>query len=187
MTKPRFDGGDSPFGDWLRKQPFLSSQHFVASDVDWMMHRYRPEVDRQGTREINYMMFLETKTYCAELSKSQHETLWFHHQLLNKRRRLALVGGANRRAVWHFGVSLLTMEGDHPTDGELFWGRFAFDGSISRVPICERQLIQLLRFDIEPNHLRSMNARRHHKTQAIEITEKSPLGFEITKRIVQRS
>jgi hypothetical protein len=190
MTIHRRDGNDSPFGAWLRRQPELSSQHFVASDIDWVIHRYKPEIDSVGSREVNYMMFVEVKTFSANLTPSQHESLWFQHQFFQAKqgkKLLMLVGGKSRRAVWHFGVSVLVFTGHSPEDSQIKWGRFISDGSLTFRDITKHELVRLLRFDLHPDILNPMSARRHHKTRRIEHIERTELGFETPRRFISRS
>lgn len=190
MTTSRRDGNDTPFGHWLRQRPEIDSRHFVASDIDWVLHRYRPEVDSVGTREINYMMFLEVKTFGADLNFSQAESLWFQHQLFQQKqgkRNLLMQGGRARRAVWHFGVSVLRMQTDSPSSGDIMWCRFDSIGTLQWKLISEHQLIQLFRFDLHPDSLNPMSARRHHKTRRIEHIERTELGFETPRRFISRS
>lgn len=190
MTTARRDGNDTPFGAWLRRQAELSSQHFVASDIDWVIHRYKPEIDSVGTREVNYMMFVEVKTFSACLNNSQHESLWFQHQFFQAKqgkKSLMLVGAKARRAVWHFGVSVLVFTGGSPEDSQIQWRRFRSDGSLSRRSITEHELVRLLRFDLHPDSLNQMSARRHHKTREVVSVQTTPLGFDAVRTVIKRS
>lgn len=187
MTRQRTYGEDTPFGAWLRRQPALSSTHFVASDVDWVLHRYRLDEDKVGTRDLNFMMLLETKTHGARLNSSQQETLWFQHQLLKRSGQLRLIGARAKRAVWSFGVSVLVMDGESPACGGMVWARFRSDGSLSEKCVSEQQLIQLFRFDLHPDSLKPMIARRHHKTREMVVCEKTQLGFYADRVDVHRS
>lgn len=179
----------SPFGVWVATQPELESTHFVNEDIDWVLHRYKPMVDGVGTRDVNFMMFIEVKTFGAVPTNSHLESLWFTHQFFaysRGKRELMLPGVKSKRTVWHYGCSLLRLFDDSPR-GRVEWGRFDRNGDVSYKTISEQQVRELFRFDIDPDSLKPLTTRRHHKTREIVALEKTPLGFFRPHRTVKRS
>lgn len=191
MTRVRVHESDSPFGAWIRSRPDLDSvaQSIVVTDVDFLIQRYRVEIDAQGSRDMNYLMHVEIKTRSAMPSPSQHETLWIQHQCVaSKRKRLDLRG--RRRDVWHFGVFVLSMPGERPDDGPYVeWCSFLMDGQFRRTKLKPDTLAKVLRFDLRPDNPRQpfARARRHHKTRNIVVEERTPLGFAVDRELTFRS
>lgn len=193
MTSVRRYGDDTPFGRWVREQNSLESrQHgFTANDADWIFHKYKTNIDGNGSRSVQLMMLCEVKTRLATPNKDQQETLYFMHQLLNQKRvlRRPFKGPVS---VWHFGVYVLRMEGEAPKDGEeMAWGRFDAYGSIRwRTTRDTRKIVQLLGFSRAPDNpdetLRA-RLRRHHHAKTIERTIRTELGFRVAESQTVRS
>ena len=192
MTRDRLYGSDTPFGQWLRQQPDLDSHQegLVISDSDWMFQKYRMNiVDNVGTRELQFLMMVEVKTRCGEPSSSQQETLFFYHQMLNRKTMLRRI---NRSPVmvWSFGVFVLSLEGEEPeASHRMRWGVFQSDGSLQYFCTNSIETIkEVLRFDRRPSEpQKELELRRHHSTQEITVTECMPLGFAIEKVVMRRS
>ena len=191
MTTQRRDGGaeETPFGKWVRAQDDLDSisECLTVNDVDMMFHKYRIELDGIGPRKVQLMLDLEVKTFDRMPSSDQRQTLFFHHQLLSSTGPLLDSRNGGQASVWHFGFFVLSMSGLHPGEPDpcLMWCRFDEVGKLFPVPISVQSLKEILRFDIRPDTLEPISLRRHHKTQRVEYTETTPLGF-VTPRIVKR-
>jgi hypothetical protein len=170
VTIARRYGEDTPFGKWVREQRELDSHQFslTLNDADWIFHRYRTEADGVGTRDLQCMMLVETKTRYAVPRPSQLETLYFLHQMLNRKGELRRPGKPCV-ALWSYGVFVLSLQGTHPGDSKgANWGQFDERGRLDWTPIRgPRQLIEILRFDLAPDTLTRFSARRHHKTRVI--------------------
>jgi hypothetical protein len=168
VTIARRYGEDTPFGKWVREQRELDSHQFslTLNDADWIFHRYRTEVDAVGTRDLQCMMVVETKMYYAVPRQPQLETLFFLHQMLNRKGVLRRPGKPSV-ALWSYGVFVLSLQGTHPGDSRgANWGRFDERGQLNWTPIESRQqLIEILRFDLTPDTLEPLSTRRHHKTR----------------------
>jgi hypothetical protein len=187
MTRDRIFGEhETPFGRWLRSkghEGVLPSSSLVASDCDFIIHRYKMEVDGIGQRAVQALMFLEVKTRNADPSDSQRDTMWLNHLLCSDKRKKV-----NGRSVWHFGVSFLSLPGETPDDAPgARWGRFQKGGVIHWTHISSRQIEQLLHFDIDPDSFCARPFRRHHVTREVQVVERFPLGFQSETRIKHAS
>lgn len=173
---------ETPFEAWMRNHEKLDSrlEGIVRFDCDVLLHRYKtrpPDKKSQARaalgecRMVQCMMFIEVKSHLAELSDAQRDTLGLFSQVLkNQRTNIhGLKGG--RRALNHrapltvysyhlgkrvqlrlYGGHLLQIEGDVPEAGKVIrW---------DNKPITLDQLVQLLRFEIEPDGLRPIDWRR---------------------------
>lgn len=189
MTRDRVFGDDTPFGAWLRAQPSLDSTRsaLAASDVDMMLHRYKANIDGMGSRRVALMMNVEVKTRLAMPSDSQRQTLFFQHQLLHEKRALRDIK-PGKVSVWHFGYFVLSISGERPDESdEMYWMRFADDGSFEPDPVTHQQLLDILGFRLNPETLRDLSLRRHHKTRRIIMRELTPLGFEVDRVLTRHS
>lgn len=203
MTRQRMFGSDVPFCDWLRRQASLPSYSseigFVATDVDLCIHRYIETVDSMGTREIQSLMHVETKTRGGFPPDSQLDTLYKLDKIYRKK-------PSKDERTWpftlrHLGVSILIMSGVDPDSSDwMQWVRFkktksgisrATIGAMEYLGTCryisKDELLSLLRFDIDPDTFSEKLFRRHHKTRTITETILTPLGFSEEKRITMRS
>ena len=192
MIRQRTFGSDTDFMAWLRSQekdlPSSSSDcGFVATDNDAHVHRYKTAVDKMGTREIQCLMFLEVKTRGGDVPQSQLDTFVKLHHFIGRRR-----SKFNKQALLHYGVSFIFLSGTDPENSEVItWGRFerrkGREYEIVRTKITKEQLLQLLRFDLDPDTLSPQPFRRHHKTQYVVRRVKAELGFEYDQIVVKRS
>jgi hypothetical protein len=186
MTKRRIYGEDKAMMNWVRNHPELPSYSLnhgrTVNDVDFLIHQYKTEVDALGTREIQFMMHIETKSRNGRPDSSQLDTLYKEHIMKKGTKR---IGG---KQVRHHGVSILSMSGLDPSESAtLTWGRFQCDGSIKYNQITESELISLMKFEKDPDTLLRIDLRRHHKTKRIFKVERSPLGFDVSVAKVHRS
>lgn len=120
---------------------------------------------------VQCVMQLELKTHGSELTEAQRDTLYIANQIMRNRRQTPTknlrhqAGTAPLKAystmsghnvhVRNFGVQLLRLSGTSPDDSEHIWW-----GKGREIEI--ETLIQLLRFDLDPDTLRPLDLRRHH-------------------------
>lgn len=179
----------------MQRNPDLESgRHTLAvTDADMIFHRWKANVDGLGTRRVQLAMWVEVKTFGAELTESQHETLFFHHQSLSTQGKTVSVKTlrGDVRAFWHFGVYVLRLPGAEPDETGCIWGVFNPDGTItwweSMAPHL-KSLNELLRFDLRPDRpIERISLRRHHKTRRIERQVITGLGLQVSEIVVNRS
>ena len=181
MTKPFATRTDCPhcgashtvetaFGRWMRHEPALDSREgIVCFDCDILLHRYQIAIDKGKSREIQCLMFVEVKTFNADMSPSQRDTMTLFSQVLknlrsDRRGRKAgdhktmalafswLLGRSVRLRM--FGGHLLQLSGADPlTSDTMKW---------DHKPITRDQLVALLRFELDPHSLQPIDWRRHH-------------------------
>lgn len=78
---------ESPMERWIRDHPKLDSRNgIVRFDVDILLHRYKSFIDAKGKRDIEFMMFIEVKTFGASLTNAQRDTLGLLNQVLRNRK-----------------------------------------------------------------------------------------------------
>lgn len=191
MTRDRVYGSDTPFLAWCRAKgktgelpSFSSDCGVVVTDVDCTIHRYMSAVDRQGTRELQVLMEIETKTRGAEPTASQIDTYRKKHATTLPHLKW------NGQTIVNRGVSVLIFSHTGPSDSPTIqWWRFKRGNTteIVKNEISVEQLLQLLRCDINPDTLQPNPYRRHHKTSSITTTEVSALGFQVQRHIITRS
>lgn len=166
MTARRRDANgnpdnEPPFNRWVRSHPRLDSIGTALSvtDSDLWIHQYKDRPDRCGTRRLNNIMLIESKTFSADLRYPQHETLAIVGQLLKKacargRYQRIKTPKSEIREVRFFGVHLVQFDRTSPEDSDLIlWDRKKID---------TETLIKLLRFELDPDKLRPRSERRHH-------------------------
>lgn len=190
MTRIANDDRDKPFSDWLRKNPDLDSirRGIDVTDIDFVFHKYKSQVDGQGTRDVKLMMDVEVKTWGKKLSDGQAETLFFRHQLLNSKGTLqSSIRG--KTTVWHFGQFVVILHGGDRPDvcSSIEWGIFDTAGKIILSEISESKLVEILGFYIRPDNFEKLTLRRHHKTQEFGYVETKDMLFPIAKHIIKRS
>jgi hypothetical protein len=131
-------------------------------------NRNRPD------REVMYLMLVEIKTHGANLTPAQQDQLSIINQVIRtdpwKEQRVSgrFIGGHDQNVrhvfspmakkqvrVISYGVHLLRMSGSTPTDSD--W--IGWDGK----PISAEQLVNLLRFDLNPDTLRVEEHRNHKR------------------------
>ena len=184
MTVIRRDGAhQSPFYQWLRETRELDSREYQLSvtDGDAIVHRFSNRNERNGVRPlIEHMQIVEVKTFYADMPFAQKDTLQVLDLLVRKAtvkrdRRYPIripdqrSGRVGSRSVRWFGVHLLQMSSDRPDRSD----RMIWDG---KYDIDIQTLIELLRFDRDPDHPhRSMDTRRHHLRPVSELHPKLAL------------
>lgn len=185
MTRDRVYGEDTEFSRWMRSNKNLPSYSsdcgFVATDSDFLIHRYMTVVDGKGTREVQGIMHLEAKTRGATPTKSQADTLF----KLNAFRGDKRIGNKVR----YFGVSIVSFSGTSPIDSHtIHWGRFRKNtSSIKYTEVTVEQLESLLLFERCPDSLQRNPYRRHHKSHELIVEEHLPLGFPVQRIIRWKS
>jgi hypothetical protein len=188
MTRDRLFGSDAPFMSWCRSCKLLPSWSadcgWVQTDVDSFIHRYLTCVDRQGTREVQPMMEIEVKTRSGNLTASQIDTY--------RKKHATTIPHLKWNGQWlvNYGVSFVRMDGTSPVDSQsMMWGRFKRSSltEIAWHEIVLEQLIDLLRFELNPDTLAKNSFRRHHKTRKVLVCEETPLGFIADRELTARS
>jgi hypothetical protein len=181
MTKRRIYGQDKPMLEWVRENPELPAYSInhgrTVNDVDFLIHQYMTEVDALGTREVQFMIHIETKSRNGEPDKSQADTLFKEHIMKRGTKRIS------GKQVRHHGVAVLSLSGQSPSDSEVIrWGRFQGFGPLPEITfrqISECELLDLMTFRRDPDTFAEIELRRHHKTQRLIKVETSPLGLEV--------
>jgi hypothetical protein len=158
MTAPRRDGVEEPWRAWVRNNARLDSigAGLGITDSDLWVHRYKVEVDRQGTREIQHVMLTEWKTFGANVSASQADTLQVIDAVLRHagKRFLRLPRKGGCRNVRSWGVHTVQLSGSDPTSSTIIrWDGHQIDA---------KTLEELLRFERDPDTLNERSDRRHH-------------------------
>lgn len=162
---------EDDISQWVRNNPRLCShQGFVFMDKDLVCHRYKTA----SARSLQCIMFVEFKAYGRDLSDVQRDTMLLLDQLIRttkttptKRGRMN-AGTATCRAYSHmakravgvraYGYHLVRMSGRTPDTSEwVMW-----DKTLVTVDVLE----QILRFDLDPDTLRPIDFRVHHKKSA---------------------
>ena len=192
LTAKSRDGRDGPFSDWLRSHPDLeSNKHSLDTpDIDHIFHKFRSWVDGVGDRRVKLIMDVEIKTYGKHPNFNQMETLYFHHQLLNQKRKLYSNHLKREITVWSFGHFVLVIYGGARPDQCDFmeWGNFDNLGILKFTKLSELELVSVLRFDVRPDTFAKLTLRRHHKTSIFGYEDhSSDLLFPIAKHILKRS
>jgi len=157
---------ESAFERWVRGESQLaSSGGIVRYDLDVLLHRYMVADDLKSSREVQAMMFIEVKTYSANLTEAQRDTLGLLNQVLRNRKPnmhgspRRQVGGQLRKAYSHrnrrevtlfaFGGHLLQMSGSCPQDS--VWMRWDWTWDLTI-----QQLIEVMRFERDPDNPENM-------------------------------
>ena len=173
---------ETMFGRWIRGNKELdSAKGYCVTDQDYWIHRFKID----GNRGFQCIMMVEIKTHGAELSDAQRDTLWLIDQITRNRRQTptkqsmrvqAGIGPSTVRSIIAkgevtlkaFGAHVLTFSGLGPDDSE--W--IKWNGKTITVDV----LTQLLRFDLDPDTLKPIDLRNHHRTHensvmALDIPE----------------
>jgi hypothetical protein len=170
MTAIYRNGEESPFSKWIRNHPDLDSikERLCVQDQDYWIHQYRAHHDRIGSRAVDSLMCLETKTFSAGIRFAQRDTLFLIDQLLRTSRtgqrsyRRCRGPNGEVRIVRSFGVIPLCLSGSRPDDSEeILWnGR----------KINEPMLVELLRFERDPHcPSKQLEYRRHHLPSIVQL------------------
>ena len=175
MTVIRRDGSDSPFNAWVREHPELESRgnRLSITDSDLWCHRYSLRNEKQRSHDIrdavDSIMLVEVKTFRREVPYAQRDTLSVIDALLRiasvrksdgRRKHVVIddqrLGSRSKRLVRCFGVHLLELSDSRPDNIEqIVWDNRSF--------LREEHLIELLRFDRDPDSpSRMLDTRRHH-------------------------
>lgn len=166
---------ETDFERWVRNHRQLDSvrESIVRFDLDVLLHKYQTkEVDGKGSRDIQFMMFVEVKTYMATPSRSQVDTLSILNQILRNRspnihstprrqvsrqvRRVHSKILGREVAIHLWGGHLLQMDGTSPESSTLM----LWDNS----PIDTDRLLELLRFVRNPDRPDLMIDTRRRST-----------------------
>lgn len=162
---------ETMFGRWIRNNPELdSASGYAVSDQDYWIHAYKTH----GSRDFQCLMLVEIKTMGRELSTTQRDTLHIVNQLMRNRKETPTTRGANIKQAGSglarvyssflgrkvnlkaLGMHVLTFSGLGPDDSDLItWDKKKID-----LPT----LTKLLRFDLDPDTLRPLDLRNHHRT-----------------------
>lgn len=187
MTK-QWNGAapEDPFNAWVRAHPRLDSRtdHMVITDSDMWVHRYAIRHRGGVLRDVQYVMLVEWKTHGADLTPSQRDTLHIVNQLLRTERwRDQRVNGQfapghrqntaplkdvfsawlkRRVQVISYGAHKLQLSGSTPDDSD----RIVWDST----QITASQLVEVLRFDRNPDSLLPMEHRQHKKKVAAQLS-----------------
>lgn len=166
---------ESLFNQWLRSNKSLASENgFVFFDTDLIVHKYKTDNDRT----VQYLMFVEVKTFGAMPTEAQRDTLNVVGQFLrnrndtpSKKHYLQVPGMGNYVhstmsnslvRIRAFGAHLLVFERKSPLDGWIKWNKFY---------ISVGQLEKLLRFELDPDSLQPMDNRIHHAQKQYPLFE----------------
>ncbi len=154
---------ETSFERWVRNHNELSSSDgIVRFDLDMLIHRYKTGLaDAKGCRDIQCLMFIEVKTFSANPTASQRDTLSMLSQVLRNRQK-NMHGDRKGRHAQHkqitkvfshllrrdvelrmYGAHLLQFDGTSPADSS----RIGWDF----IPITVEQLVGLIRFDLDPD------------------------------------
>lgn len=178
--------------EWIRNHPELPSYSMnhgrTVNDVDFLIHQYMTSVDSTGSREIQLMMHIETKSRGGKPDQSQTDTLFKEHMMKHNPSRGKMICG---KQVRHHGVAVLSMSGTNPDNSlKIEWGRFHSFGPtplITYREITKDMLVGILTFRMDPDTFCETEYRRHHKTRIVEKVERQPLGFAVTIQETMRS
>lgn len=186
MARDRIYGTDTPSCKWIREHPELPSASpdigFVLTDSDVVIHRYKTCHDSIGTRELQVIMDIETKTYGGIPSSSQLDTLYKKDLFEGWKRTW------NNEVIRYFGHFVWILSDTHPENSTwMTWGMFVNHRNFRRYAITMPKLLQILRFDIHPRTFNKNPFRRHHKTQSWIEMSRAPLGFICEKKSIKRS
>lgn len=165
---------ESHFERWMRECKLLDSRQsgIVRYDLDLLLHKYMIAEDSRGARDIQAMMFVEVKTYGAEPTQAQADTLHLLNQVLRNRRKNMHTAQIRKQAANHaplctafslasrkqvalklLGGHLLQFSDNGPEDSE--WIRWD-----KKYDIDKSTLVDLLTFKKDPDTLLKLDIRR---------------------------
>lgn len=160
--------------DWIRRNPSLDSRDVGISitDIDAVVHRYmRPSEMKNRDRSLQELMFVEIKTFGAEVQFAQRDTLNKTNAAIRSIVGNPIGGVTGCRASscfmadgteLHFwGIHCLRMNAACPATSDwIVWDKHK---------ITVEQLESLLAFDLNPYTLRPRDPkRRRHKRKKLE-------------------
>lgn len=167
---------EQPVKAWIRTNPELDSirQCLCIGDSDLWVQRYgvRRNPRTRTDRSVMYLMLVEVKAHGRDLDDSQRDLLSIVNQLLrtlpwkeqrdggrflpghsqNARIVYGYIAG-QRVQVQCYGVHKLRMSGATPSDS----ARITWDNK----PISREKLVDVLRYDLNPDNLRRLEHRSH--------------------------
>ena len=166
MTRPRRDGNEAPFKDWVRHHPKLGSKPDEAAlsvcDVDNVFHKYIV-VDKSSGLYLHrhHLMCVELKTHMAKAPFAQRDTLDVLDQALDLSHKQKIKTARGVKMLYYHGLHLLQLSDVCPvTSDQMLW-----DGKI----IDEPTLVGLLLFDVDAKTLKVREDRSHHKQEPMLI------------------
>lgn len=172
-----FVATDQPVKAWIRGHSSLDSREacLCIGDSDLWVQRYGTRRGTKGVdRSVMYIMLVEVKTHGRTLDPSQRELLGLVSELLRTKPfaeqraggRFVAGHGQNVRLVRSYssgqpvqlhcyGVHVLRLSGSTPDDSpQIMWDQQL---------ITKRQLVGLLRYDLDPDTLREIEHRSHKR------------------------
>jgi hypothetical protein len=151
----------------MRNEEALDSSIGVTRfDLDVLIHKYK----NFGRKSVQCLMFIEVKTRRADLPMAQKDTMYILDQVLrntiNHRKKAwhhdcksAVFSIANNRRIWIklYGGHYLRFDKTSPEDSnEILW---------DKKQITKDQLLQILRFEIDPDTLDEINWKKIYGEQ----------------------
>jgi len=163
---------ETDFERWMRGHRDLrSGDGIVRFDLDVLLHRYKFQRDGKSDRTVQAMMFVEVKTYMAEPSLCQRDTLGVLNEILRNRRKNMHQDPRRQRndpitrvyskvarkeiTIHLYGGHLLQLSHTTPENSD----RMVWDW---KHVIDQNQLVRLLRFELDPDTLRAIDLRRRY-------------------------
>jgi hypothetical protein len=134
---------ESPLERWIRNAPELQDAGIVRYDIDILLHKYR--VTTSPASELQLLMFVECKTFGAELTPAQADTLGMFRQVLYNDAPTEVFSTMRGRMVplRMLGGHVLRMSHSDPeTSVWMTW---------NSVPINKANLVDLLTFERDPD------------------------------------
>jgi hypothetical protein len=159
---------ENAFSRWTRENPQLESADGTCIiDQDYWVHRFKTYFGRR----FQLLMGVEVKTFFAKPTMAQKDTLFSLNQVMRNRRStptkenkfqsgtapLRVFSFMMGREVFlkTFGVHLLTFSKTNPDDSDfIMWDKTMID---------KETLTKILKFDLDPDTLRPIDLRSHHK------------------------
>ena len=154
--------------EWIRNHPQMkSTDGFTFMDKDLICHRFKTT----HGREFQCLMFVEFKSFGRQLEDKQRDTMHMVNQMFRTdcttptkkgkphshqvQAKIYSVASDKFVSVKAFGYHLIRMNGRTPdVSSQIIW---------DKTVITEKQLVGLLRFDLNPDTLLPMDWRIHHK------------------------
>jgi hypothetical protein len=164
---------ETMFGRWIRNNKGLdSSLGYCVVDQDYWVHRFKT----YRGREFQLIMLVEIKVLGQNLTLAQKDTLHQVNQVMRNRRRTPTKGlrwqsgesiiretysVVHKRKIQLrvYGMHVLRFSGLGPDDSEMItWDQTKIDVDM---------LTKILRFDIDPDTLKPIDLRSHHRTTRV--------------------
>jgi len=168
---------ETDFGRWLRNCEELKSEYghvFYDVDLSPALHLAHTYKTKKYGKELQFLMFVEVKTFGAEPEPAQRDSLIIIDQIMRNRKKtinkkknfIQVYPTINK--VWStrshkwvrarlFGFHLLQFSDAGPEDSDkILW---------DRKKISIDQLVKLLKFELDPDSLRPLDLRIHHRKE----------------------